>query len=254
MRLIRFYLPGLIFGLALTFSACTKKDDNINAVPVVPETQITINMKHMVGNNLADFDNIQYTNAFGNLYSVITLKYFVSDFRFYKTNSDAIFVDQEFYVDALDETTLTLDLNTTLPPDDYTTVSFVFGLNTAKNITGAFPNPPENAMEWPQPMGGGYHYMKLEGKIDSSGTINNYQAHTGATMGNANFINVIIPVSFSTMDKEEMNLNIIMDINKWWAVPNMLDLNEVTMIMGNQEMQEKLKANGQYVFSMGSIN
>jgi hypothetical protein len=241
-------------SLALTFSACTKKDDNINAVPVVPETQITINMKHMVGNSLIDFDNIQYTNAFGNLYSVATLKYFVSDFRFFKADGNSIYVDQEFYVDALEENTTSFVLNTTLPADDYTTVSFVFGLNTTKNITGAFPNPPENAMEWPQPMGGGYHYMKLEGKIDSSGTINNYQAHTGATMGNANFINVIIPISFSTMDKEEMNMNIIMDINKWWTSPNLLDLNEVTMIMGNQEMQEKLKANGQDVFSIGSIN
>lgn len=254
MRLIKFYLPGLLLGLAITFSACTKNDDNINAVPVVPETQISVNMIHMVGNSLLEYDNIQYTNAYGNLYSVITLKYFVSDFRFFKADGNSIYVDQEFYVDALDETSASFLLDTELPADDYTTVSFIFGLSTSKNVSGAYPNPPENAMEWPEPMGGGYHYMKLEGKIDSSGTINNYQAHTGATMGNQNFINVILPASFSTLDKEEMTLNIVMDINKWWATPNELDLNEVTMIMGNQEMQEKLKANGQNVFSIGSIN
>lgn len=45
----------------------------------------------------------------------------------------------------------------------------------------------------PVPMGGGYHYMKLEGRHDSSGTTKNYQAHMGPTMGNDYHVSVTLP-------------------------------------------------------------
>ena len=36
-------------------------------------------------------------------------------------------------------------------------------------------------MAWPVPMGGGYHYMKLEGDFNDS--LSGYGTHTGGTMG-----------------------------------------------------------------------
>ena len=253
MRSLRFYLPGLLLVLIVTFVSCTKKDDNINAVPVLKDAKLNISMMHMVTNNFVEFDKIQYTNTFGNLYSVATLKYFLSDIYFYKSDGTSIFIDDEFYVDGRDASTLTFIPETKLPPGDYTSISFIFGLSNKKNIDGAFPDAPENAMEWPAPLGGGYHYMKLEGKVDSSSVINNFQAHTGPTYGNLNYVNVTLPESAFTVNSENIFLNIVMDINKWWANPNTLDLNEMTMVMGNQEMQEKLKANGQTVFTVEII-
>jgi hypothetical protein len=50
-----------------------------------------------------------------------------------------------------------------------------------------------------------------------------------------------------------MTLTVKMDINKWFESPNTLDLNDITSIMGNQPMQEKIKANGADVFSVESI-
>ena len=40
-----------------------------------------------------------------------------------------------------------------------------------------------------------------------------------------------------------------MNINNWWVNPNMLDLNTMSGIMGNQQMQIKLKENGNDVFT-----
>jgi hypothetical protein len=108
-------------------------------------------------------------------------------------------------------------------------------------------------MEWPLPMGGGYHYMKLEGKIELPGTTNNFQAHTGPTMGNQNFVEIELPQSSFVLSGEERTLAIRMNINNWWKTPNVLDLNTVTSIMGNQEMQLKLKSNVNDVFSYGGI-
>jgi hypothetical protein len=44
-----------------------------------------------------------------------------------------------------------------------------------------------------------------------------------------------------------------MDINKWWQDPYTLDLNEITMVMGNQEIQQKLHDNGMNVFIFNPI-
>jgi hypothetical protein len=239
----------LMSGLAVV--SCSKKKDDVNPQPV--SGAISFNFAHFVGSAELMKNTIQYTNAAGNLYSVETLKYFISDIRLYRADGTSHLIDEEFYVDAMDETTWKRP-SIQVPVGEYESISFIFGLNEKKNVTGAFPNPPENAMEWPVPMGGGYHYMKLEGKIDSSGTIKNYQCHTGPTDGNPNYITVGLNNSGFTLDTTNRTVTIKMNINNWWVSPNTLDLNDMTMIMGNQAMQEKLQANGKEdVFSILSI-
>lgn len=240
------FLVLMIF--VLTFQAC-KNDDN----PQPTESAVLFKFEHYIDGNPLTFNQILYTNAFGNKYSVETLKYFISNIRLTRDDGTEILVDGEYYVDATDEsTTQPLD-GVDIPVGDYTSISFVFGLNEDNNIAGRFPNPPENNMEWPPALGTGYHYMKLEGKIDSTGTINNYQAHTGPTNGTQNFIEVTLPESSFTAGGSAMMLKIRMNINNWWENPNTLDLNTVTGIMGNQQMQLKLKANGENVFSFAGV-
>ncbi len=233
----------LLIAASIMLSSCKKEEED-----EASNARINFQMMHYVGNEAVEFDNIEYTNSFGNLYSVSRLQYFISDISLEMKDGTEVFIDQEFYVDGLEESTTTLVPESQVPVGEYISVSFIFGLSAEKNIAGAFPNPPENNMEWPPPLGSGYHYMKLEGKIDSSGTVNNYQAHTGPTNGNQNFIEVTLPGSAFTVSGNEVTLFIKMDINKWWEGPNLFDLNQMTMVMGNQEIQQKLQENGGDVF------
>ncbi len=235
-------LVALMIGAGI-IASCEKKNEE-ESYPV----QLNILMLHYVDDHEVVYDNIQYTNAFGNQYSVARLQYFVSDFRFFKTDGTEVFIDEEHYVDGLDESTYTFSPEKKLPPGQYDRITFVFGLNEAKNITGRYPNPPESNMEWPVPMGGGYHYMKLEGKVDSAGVINNFQAHTGPTMGNKNYIEVELSGFAISPTGMSVTIPIVMDINKWWESPNIFDLNLMTSVMGNQEVQQKLHDNGHDVF------
>jgi hypothetical protein len=236
----------LLFLAGIT--ACNK-DDNTE----MEKVQFQINFTHTIGDDELEFDTIRYTSALGNNYSVSTLKYFISDFAFINEAGFIIRVNQEHYVDATDESTLTFNLVNKVPTGNYSAITFIFGLSKEKNITDRYLDPPENSMEWPIPMGGGYHYMKLEGKFNDNNTIKNYQCHTGPTMGNPNFIMITIPASSFNASGTQMTFNINMNINKWFETPNNLDLNDVTGIMGNQEMQLKLKANGANAFSLESI-
>ena len=228
--------------LAIFLSSCDKENDE-------PKTaNLQIDMLHHVNNDLLKFNELIYENDFGNQYSVSRLQYFVSDFEFVHEDGQTFKVDTAFYVDGLVPETLSLKTDLQIPYGNYTAVRFVFGLDEARNTNGAYPNPPENNMEWPIPLGGGYHYMKLEGKVAAGEVQNNFQAHTGPTNGNQNYIELSLDGSFFTVDSPQELLIIGMDINKWWNNPNLLDLNEITMVMGNQEIQEKLKANGLDVF------
>jgi hypothetical protein len=96
--------------------------------------------------------------------------------------------------------------------------------------------------------------MKLEGKFDSANIVKNYQCHTGPTNGNQNYITVTLPNSGFMASGSGTTITLAMDINNWWVSPNTLDLNNMSMIMGNQSMQVKLHDNGQEnVFSVLSI-
>lgn len=234
------FLAGII--------ACNKDDTT-----ELEKVQFQFNFTHTIGNEDLAFDTILYTNTYGNNYSVSTLKYFVSDFAFLTESGFLNRINEEHYVDAADESTLTFNPASKVPVTNYSAIAFIFGLSDEKNISNRYPDPPENSMEWPPPMGGGYHYMKLEGKLSDSTTIHNYQCHTGPTMGSSNFIYVTLPASSFTASGSKMIFNINMDINKWFDSPNTLDLNDVTSIMGNQEMQLKLQANGANVFTLESI-
>lgn len=232
---------SILIASIVFFSAC-KKDE-------ITEQQLSFSFNHVVGTEAVEFDDIRYENAFGNSYSVSTLKYFISNFTFHASDGSSILIDDVHYVDARDVSTITYNPSIKIPVNNYTSVSFIFGLDTLKNISGSFPNPPESNMEWPPAMGPGYHYMKLEGKIDSVGTTKNYQAHSGQSMGNPYFINITLTDAAFSCSCETVSIDLFMDINKWWENPNTFDLNNMTMVMGNQLIQQKIKENGHDVFT-----
>jgi len=245
----RRFLFLLITAALLQFSC--DKDDNKNQPD---ETTINFYFQHFVGDEPAIYNSVMYVNAFGNLYSIERLQYFISDIKLTGNDGTVYFFDDEFYVDARADETLLVKTNQKIPVGNYNSISFIYGISEVKNQTGRYSNPPKSLMEWPVPMGGGYHYMKLEGKIDvPGGNANNFQAHTGPTMGNQNFVEITLPQSSFVLSGNERTLALRMNINNWWKTPNVLDLNTLSSIMMNQQEQLKLKANSNDVFTYGGI-
>ncbi len=231
----------LVALLSLSIS-CTKESEE-------ETTSLYFEFTHSMGSQALIFDTIQYTNTFGNEYSVATLQYFVSEIELTHSDGHMINLDHAYYLDARNEEGLSFKALDEIPTGSYTKLSFVFGLSEEKNTNGAYVNPPESLMEWPLPMGGGYHYMKLEGKHDSLNTIKNFQAHTGRLMETSHTIRVDLNLQAQATDGNPLTLVFNMDINQWWEEPNILDLNAMSGIMGNENMQQRLQENGATVFS-----
>lgn len=146
----------------------------------------------------------------------------------------------------------------------YVGIGFTYGLDEADNVSHRFANPPESLMFWPEVLGGGYHYMQINGKWLASAGAQRvpYGLHTGIgqtwtegvpTAFHHNYVRLAFPDTtslFLTMD-QSVSLSVDMDVMQWLIDPHQWDFAvEGTAIMQNQNAQQILKENARNVFSI----
>jgi len=237
-----------VLVLSSIFISSCEEDENIDEHP-----HLSLEVEHKVDTDNLEFDTIKYINAIGHKYEVQTLKYFVSNIQLHKSGGKIITMKGPFYIDAEDQSTLTLDAHTDLSAGKYEKITLTFGLDTTLNVTGSLTSPKATAMSWPVQMGGGYHYMKFEGTYNvlDTGANKSFLVHTGATMGNPYHIDIEIPNSNFTVSNKDISIKISMNLNEWFHDPNSYDFADYTTgIMGNMQAQILLKANGNSIFTV----
>ncbi|HLV41417.1 MAG TPA: MbnP family protein [Brumimicrobium sp.] len=244
-------MSGLLMASGLLFS-CKKDNPAPNPNPNPPTTTVDsyLRFKHKVDNQAVEYDTVKYVNAFGNDFSIETIRYFVSNIAFVKSNGEVVNISDAIYIDARLDGYDQKNLTTPIPNGDYTEMRFTFGLDSVMNQTGAFNNFPEAAMEWPMMMGGGYHYMKLEGRYEDQNTYNHFNFHTGPLNNNKNYFHVTLPMTLN-VSNGAFDVSLAMEIQNWFKNPNTFDLTTISQgMMGSQVKQELVKNNGIDVFSV----
>ena len=203
---------------------------------------IIIHFKHYVNGTELVVNEMIYTNPSNDNYSIQTLRYLISDITLHTNNGDETVLNEVHFIDISIDSTLILNIPQ-INYQNYTSISFTMGLDSIKNITNLFLN--ENffpSFVWPEFLGGGYHYMQLEGDFNT--VFNGYTTHTGGTNGIDFSFNKI----FSITDITDININ--MEITNWYTNPEIFDLT-TDGIMGDINKQTILKANGdENVFSV----
>ncbi len=236
--------------LALLCSACTHE----------PSGHIKLNFSFVVDNDSLRLDTCMYRNAAGNLYEVNDVQFFISHVKFETASGEIVEIADNHgihYTDIRIPGTLSWSIADELPAEEYKSITFVFGLEGAQNSTGFFPNPPENNMSWPDVLGGGYHYMKINGRwIDGSGVRQPFNLHSGKIATDSGFADntftVTLPLSqFAVGKNSSADLTLQMNVNAWFSNPYLFDFNVFGgSIMQNREAQEVLRANGRDVFGV----
>lgn len=238
---------------AINYSAEAQKDDGSCTFENEPEFSTKLSIVPLVNGLDVIYDALIYSHPLGYNFSVTNLKFFISDVVLHKTCCDSIVLNGAFYFNCMDGPEMVELSDLEIPDGDYTGVSFYFGLNETYNVTNYFINPPESLMEWPIPMGGGYHYMKFEGKYDSLGTIKNFNLHTGALNGTPYHFRVLLNEPFTAADGD-VTIKLNMNLENWLQQPNDFDFNVYgSAIMGNASAQTVLMQNGYNVFTLDEI-
>lgn len=237
----------LIIGLASStvFTSCDDDDDPSDGVfRIVADINVD-------GQDVL-LDSMMYQNAAGNMYSIQRCKIALSRIKANKSGNGEVNLLQEHLLDITDPGSLTI-YEGTIAGGDYESMSFIFGLDSLLNYPGAYPNPPFSNFEWPLMIGGGYHYMQLDGFYNGSTGMDPYNTHAGPTMGNQNYSSFSFPVDFK-IDGGTTTATININLNNFYNGPNAWDFSVVpTAIMPLQTWQVKLKENSQDVFSV-SVN
>lgn len=262
------HMRRLIFILiSLAVFSCGDNDENNS--DETKTGKIKISFRHFVNNEPLRVDTLAYMNAAGNPYLISEIQYFISDVTLYKADGTSKVIDdwkEIHYIDTDILETQTWEVYDDIAAGEYDSISFIFGIPDEKNISLMFVNPPESYMFWPEFLGGGYHYMKLNGKwLEPGQTIETtpfnchlgrgqiYYSYPDSIIGFIpNEFRVSLPASsFEVKPGEIKQVYLTMNIENWFEEPHIYDLDYFgSYTMQNQEAMETLKENGYNVFSI----
>lgn len=233
----------LILAVCCFLLACGGSDD--------AQGEVTIYFNHTVAGADLKHEDILYTNAAGNEYGVTRLEYIVSDIALESVGGKRVELAEFHYRNAF--VSATRSVAAKVPGGEYAVLRFTFGIDGAKNETGALPSVDHfNNMAWPAPMGGGYHYMRMEGLFRTADGEGAFLTHTGPADGEDFSFAVSLPLSL-TVSGDEWAIAVVMDLNEWYDAPSLYDFDDRGGIMGNADAQLTLQGNGTTVFSLGPI-
>lgn len=250
----------IILAFTLVFVACEKdNDDNISPVTAVNFKFIHKWEETEVSNS--DFNSIQFTNAYGNELSIERLRYLISKIKLTKNTGEVITIDEYNLVDLEDANSLNFSTNQTVAVGSYSDISFVFGFTNEDNTDGTYADLNSATWNVPAMLGGGYHYMQMDGKyINSSNVESSYNYHAIRAVDNPGSNPTFPQDTFFEVSLGEITLTgateitIAMNIAQWFKQPNTWNLNEYNqMLMPNSTAQILMYQNGQNVFNLVSI-
>lgn len=204
----------------------------------------------------------EYINEAGNVLEFTDLQYFISDIKLIDRQGKSLLLNTTsfaHYVDIKDSSSLIWHISDLIPAGNYK-IQFTFGITQCKNISNIFPNQPESNMFWPAQLGGGYHYMKLNGRWKTTGEVwSPFGFHLGIGKANESDNLSLIDNSFSITPEKEIYIEenkttqivISMNIAEWFKNPGTWDFNTFGgSIMQNQTAQQTAKENGMDVFTI----
>lgn len=229
----------LLFICTTTFFFGCKKDTQIDG-------GIQFNFGYKIDNDLFKTDTFAYQSPAGYKYKITKLEYFVSNIQLKDLAGNLYRIDTVFYVNASLSSTNTFVLPN-IPTGKYTDVYFNIGIDSLRNISNSLSGSVEmENMAWPDMMGGGYHFLKFEGKYLNNGSEEGFAIHLGK---NKNLVKIHIVRSIDVNVNSTYSLPLTMNINEWLKNPAIYDfVLDGSYSMSSDAAMQKLNINGSDVF------
>ncbi|MCF1420636.1 MbnP family protein [Mangrovimonas futianensis] len=248
----------LSFCLCLLLISCFEdKDDNLDLSNLAtPTFRFTQNWDG-TDVSIDDLITTQFTNAHGETLNISNLRYLISKIVFENADGDIFILNGYQLVDLSDPSTSLFSPEGSLPEGLYT-LKFVYGFNEMDNIDGAYPELNSVSWNWPQMLGGGYHFLQMDGMFNVDTTIASpYNYHHGTAKLNdtefeQNFVNFEFTNSIFISHNTEIEIQF--NLAELFKNPNLWDLNQYSSsLMPNYDAQKMMQQNAATAFSIGQV-
>lgn len=222
---------GFLFLIVLQSVACTKKPDTI--VDSNPAAKINIAIENYAGSQILKLNDIWYKNENGDSLQISVFNYFISNIKL--TRDDGfVYTEPESYHLVRENNASTKSFTiVNVPPGNYKTISFMIGVDSAHNVSGAQTGDldPNSGMFWD--WNTGYIMAKLEGKSpSSSGGMVLY--HLGGYSGTANAIRTVsLSKDITLPDKESKTIHLKADALEWFKTPTTIKIKDIDVVSAN---------------------
>lgn len=231
---------SVLAGIILIFAGCKREQ-------VLPDhASLKIRLVHHVDNQDLIFNNQTYITPSGDTIKFATCKYYLTNFKLKKGNSVVYTDNTIFYIDA-DLSNPNIILVDSIPPGTYDSLCFDLGLQPSQNISGFLPDIWDNInMVWPDAMGGGYHFMKMEGYYKAGANYYGFAFHLGR---NEHLVKYSLPLN-KTLQYHNEPLFIKANMMEWFDTPTLYDLHiHENYTMSNDSSMNVLAKNGADFFN-----
>lgn len=249
MSIHLFKLSVLAFFTAFIFSC--KKDTIKTEDPIPVESNLTsaeiiVSLKN--NSSTVIWDSLNNVNAAGNIYSIKKVNFYISNISLKRDDGQIFKSTDLFYIDPSINTKSLIQLNS-IPKGNYTEISFLIGIDSTRNIDFGLSSTIDNLnMAWPTAMGGGYHFMKMEGHyIDAASIVQGYAVHLGK---NKNLVSTVI-TKHLTQQNSSHHYSLFFNVDEVFANPYTYNLNvDNNYTMSDSSAMSNIKNNMQNAFTI----
>ena len=232
---------------------------NPNPTPVPTGNAICISFENFVGNDPLILDQqLRYMNLNGDSFSVEVYKYYISNIAFTDNLGNTWYEPESYHLINAEDTNSYKVYVDSMPAGNYTSVSFMIGVDSTRNVSGTQSGAldPANSMFWT--WSSGYIMAKMEGRSPSSTTsFNLVVVHIGGFAGQYAGQRWAVPsfgastamVTANTVPKIHMKS----DLNEWFQTPYAIDFSSSSNISTPGNMSVGIADNYVDMFTITGI-
>ena len=245
-----FYSILFVFFSCIVVSSCKKTS--------TPKTgSIKINFRNVVGARPILLDGTNFTNSFGETYTITQFKYYISNIRLITNASSASEIESYHLIDQSLPASLSFEF--TAEENTFLGLQFLLGVDSLRNVSGAQTGAldPLNGMFWT--WNSGYVMAKMEGVSPQSNQAGNTIAYHIGGFSGANAVLKTITLPFPAgkpvviQQGKTSEITLQADGYQWWQNPNSIKIADLPVCTSPGVLAKKIADNYSTMFSITAV-